>query len=118
MTSDFERLVGPDRRRIPRPKGLAGVVTGLAVVLFTAMLILWPFDRPELDVTTFGLADEVTLAEVAVATTGPCSFADDVRCRVYQFAIDDPPGETTILSFRMSPDSRRWWKVIGHTWRW
>ena len=67
------------------------------------MLILWPFDRPELDVTTFGLADEVTLAEVAVATTGPCSFADDVRCRVYQFAIDDPPGETTILEFPDEP---------------
>ena len=103
MTSDFERLVGPDRRRLPRPRGLAAVVAGLAVVLFVGLVVLWPFDRPDLDVTTFGLADEVTRAEVSVATAGPCSFADDLRCLVYQFTLDDPAGETTVLEFPDEP---------------
>lgn len=98
--SDFETLIGPDRRRIKLPRGLAAWVTAIAVLVGLGMAVLWPTEQPELDLTTFGFAEDVVRAEVARAVTGPCSYAADLDCRIYQFSLlEEPIGEATILEF-------------------
>lgn len=98
--SDFETLIGPDRRRIRRPRGLAALISVIALSIVVGLVALWPTDTPDLDLTPFGFADDVVRAEVTVATTGVCSYAEDLSCRLFQFTLlDDPVGHTVVLEF-------------------
>jgi uncharacterized membrane protein len=98
--SDFETLIGPDRRRIKRPRGLAAWVTVIAALVFIGLVAFWPVGRPDLDLSEIGFAEDVVRAEVEVATVGSCSYAPELDCRLFQFGLlEDPVGEIVILEF-------------------
>ncbi|MGD2102799.1 MAG: YibE/F family protein, partial [Acidimicrobiia bacterium] len=102
--SDFETLIGPDRRRLPRPGRLAGVIIAITVLIGVGLVALWPSQRPDLDLSQMGFADDVVRAETVVATTGPCSYASDLTCRMFRFdLLDEPVGEIVILEFPDEP---------------
>jgi uncharacterized membrane protein len=102
--SDFEKLIGPDRRSIGRPSGLATVVIVIAVLTVVGLVALWPTETPDLDLTPIGLADQVVHAETVVATKGPCSYDDGYTCRTYRFdLLDEPVGEIVIQEFPDEP---------------
>ncbi len=84
---DLEKLLGPDRRSIPRPSGLGAVVSVIAILVGVGLLTLWPYDRPDLDLSTFGFAGEVVDAEVVSVEAGSCSFADDLDCVLVTFSV-------------------------------
>jgi hypothetical protein len=64
--SDFETLIGPDRRRLKRPRGLAALVTVIAGLVLIGLVVLWPVDRPDIDLGEIGFA-------VGVARSTSCS---------------------------------------------
>ncbi|HEX6222519.1 MAG TPA: hypothetical protein VF115_15615, partial [Acidimicrobiia bacterium] len=98
--SDFETLIGPDRRRLPRPRGLAALVTAVAVAIVVGLILLWPIDTPEIDRSEIGFADEIVRAETVTAVVGPCSFDVEADCRHFQFTLlDEPVGDIAILEF-------------------
>lgn len=98
--SDFERLVGPDRRRPPKPSGLAWIVISIAVFIGVGFVVLWPTSAPDIDVDPFGFAEGVVRAETEIATVGPCPFSPEFECLLYQLrVIDDPAGEIVFLDF-------------------
>jgi uncharacterized membrane protein len=102
--SDFEKLIGPDRRRFKRPRGLAAWISGIAVLILVGLIALWPTDPPGLDLSEIGFSDEVVRAEVTTAAVGPCSYAAELDCRVFQFSLlDEPVGNTVILEFPDEP---------------
>jgi uncharacterized membrane protein len=102
--SDFETLIGPDRRRLKRPRGLAALVTVIAGLVLIGLVVLWPVDRPDIDLGEIGFAEGVARAEVEVATVGSCSYAPELDCRLYQFGLlEEPVGEIVILEFPDEP---------------
>jgi uncharacterized membrane protein len=102
--SDFETLIGPDRRRVRMPRGLAAWVSAVAALVAIGMVVLWPTDPPELDLSVFGFAEGVVSAEVVTAVAGPCSYAPELDCRLFQFSIlEEPVGESVILEFPDEP---------------
>ena len=102
--SDFETLIGPDRRRIKRPRGLAAWITGIALLILVGLVALWPTDPPDLDLAQFGFAEDVVLAEVEIATVGGCPYDEALDCRLYQFSLlEEPIGEIVILDFPDEP---------------
>lgn len=72
---------------MPRPSGLGAVVIGLGVAIVIAMIALWPYERPELELGAFGFAGDVVDAEVVSADEGPCSYAVELDCLLVSFAI-------------------------------
>ncbi|MGB8361779.1 MAG: YibE/F family protein, partial [Acidimicrobiia bacterium] len=101
---DFEKLIGPDRRSIDRPSGLAVTVIVITALTVVGLFALWPTERPDLDLSTFGFADQVVRAETIVATKGPCSYDATYTCRMYRFdLLDDPVGEISIEEFPDQP---------------
>lgn len=79
-------------------------MTGIAVLIVVGLVVLWPTQRPNLDLSEVGFADEVVRAETVLATLGPCSYDATLDCRHYQFAlIDEPVGDTAILEFPDEP---------------
>lgn len=102
--SDFETLIGPDRRPIRRPRGLAAWITTIAILVLAGLVVLWPTDQPNLDLEQFGFAEDVVRAEVVIATVGPCPYDETLECRLFQFAlVEDPVGEIVILEFPDEP---------------
>lgn len=102
--SDFETLIGPDRRPIRRPRGLAAWITTVAILVLAGLVVLWPTDQPNLDLEQFGFAEDVVRAEVVIATVGPCPYDETLECRLFQFAlVEDPVGEIVILEFPDEP---------------
>jgi len=102
--SDFETLIGPDRRRLKRPRGLAAWVTAIAGLVLIGLVVLWPVEIPDLVLTEIGFAEDVARAEVEVATVGSCSYAPELDCRLYQFGLlEEPVGEVVILEFPDEP---------------
>jgi uncharacterized membrane protein len=102
--SDFERLIGPDRRRMKRPRGLAAWITAIAALVVIGLIALWPTDRPDLDLSLFGFADDVVRSEVANASLEPCSYAPELDCRAYEFSLlEDPIGQRVMLEFPNEP---------------
>lgn len=98
--SDFERLIGPDRRRGPRPGGLAAVVIVITILTVAGLIALWPTEPVDLDLSQFGFAGDVVKAETIVATKGPCSYDATFTCLMYRFdLLDEPVGEIVILEF-------------------
>ena len=98
--SDFERLIGPDRRRIKRPRGLGALMTVIAAAVVVGLVALWPTDRADLDLSMFGFADDVVRSEVVSATIEPCSYAQELNCRAYEFSLlEQTVGERVMLEF-------------------
>ena len=104
QNSDFETLIGPDRRRFKRPRGLAAWISAIAAVVVVGLVALWPTGSPDLDLADFGFSDQVVRAEMVLATTEPCSYAPDVDCRLFRFALlEAPVGERVVLEFPDEP---------------
>ncbi len=102
--SDFERLIGPDRRRVRRPRGLAAWISGIAFLVFVGLVALWPTDPADLDLSEIGFSEQVVRAEVATSAVLPCSYAAELDCRLYQFSLlDEPVGDSAILEFPDEP---------------
>lgn len=87
--SDFERLIGPDRRRLPRPTGLSAWVSVIGLVLTIGLVALWPRGEHGIDLTAFGFADATVGAEVVASDDGPCSYATDLDCTLVTFLVSD-----------------------------
>ncbi|MGH3650812.1 MAG: YibE/F family protein, partial [Acidimicrobiia bacterium] len=101
---DFETLLGPDRRRLPRPRGLGALIAAIAVLVIAGLVILWPTDLPELDLSDVGFADTVVRAETSSASSSPCSFAPEIECLDYEFTLlEAPVGEVVRLEFPDEP---------------
>jgi uncharacterized membrane protein len=83
--SDLERLLGPDRRQLPRPRGMALIVVLIAVAVMIGLVVLWPGETPEFDRFAFGFADEVIPATVESVETAPCSYAAEFDCQTVVF---------------------------------
>lgn len=84
---DLDKLLGPDRRSIPIPRGLSAVVVVVAVVVLSTMVYLWPRGGTPIDLEVIGFADESPAAEVIAAEMGPCSYAPDLDCRTVEFRV-------------------------------
>lgn len=89
-SNDFEKLLGPDRRRIPVPRGLGAVVSTIGLLVVVGLVVLWPRQQLDIDLTTFGFAEDVVSAEVSSSEMVPCSYAAEFDCRFTQFEITDP----------------------------
>ncbi|MEX1125319.1 MAG: YibE/F family protein [Acidimicrobiia bacterium] len=87
--SDFDRLIGPDRRRVPTPRGLAGVVTVIAIGVVIGLVVLYPRDSPEIDLTDFGFVDDSVSAAVTSVKTAVCPDFPDVDCHIVDFSAAD-----------------------------
>jgi uncharacterized membrane protein len=102
--SDFETLIGPDRRRIKRPRGLGAWMSVIAGLVLLGLIALWPTDRPDLDLSLFGFADDVVRSEVVGASVEPCSYAQELDCRAYEFSLlDEALGQRVSLEFPDEP---------------
>lgn len=55
-------------------------MTGSAVLIVIGLAVLWPREQQVIDLLPFGFADEVVVAEVVEASTGPCSYAPELMC--------------------------------------
>ena len=86
--SDFERLLGPDRRSMPRPGGIALVVFLIAVTVLVGLILLRPGEQPAIDRLLFGFADRVIPATVESVEEAGCSYAADLDCRTVVFVFD------------------------------
>lgn len=102
---DLEKLLGPDRRSIPRPSGLAAVVTGIAALVVVGLIVLWPTERPDIDLTSFGFADDVVAATVWSSQATECSYDATLDCVLTIFEIDDAgsPDDELLVEFEL-PD--------------
>jgi uncharacterized membrane protein len=87
--SDFDRLIGPDRRRLPAPRGLARVVALIAIGVVIGLVALYPRDSPEIDLTDFGFADDVVPATVTSVETAQCPDFPDLDCLLVEFSDDE-----------------------------
>jgi len=70
---------------------LAGVVALIAVGVVIGLVILFPKDDPDIDLTDFGFADDVVSATVTSVETAECPDFPDVDCLVVEFS--DQGGE-------------------------
>ncbi len=102
--SDFDRFVGSDRRPIPRPRGLAAVVSVIALAVAIGLVALLPRDAVEVDRSEFGFADEVIPATVVSAEAGVCSYAADLLCTNVTFQFTTADGETSTYTQEFSDD--------------
>ncbi|HEY6627371.1 MAG TPA: YibE/F family protein [Acidimicrobiia bacterium] len=84
--SDFERLTGPDRRRVPRPHGLAGLVALIAVGVVVGLVALYPPSTPDIDLSDFGFADDVVPATVTAVEIAECPDFPGVDCSIVEFS--------------------------------
>jgi uncharacterized membrane protein len=87
--SDFERLIGPDRRRVRAPRGLAGVVALIAAGVVIGLVVLYPNDSPEIDLTDFGFVDDVAPVTVTSVETAECLDFPGLDCLVVEFSSVD-----------------------------
>ncbi len=89
--SDFERLIGPDQRRMAGPRGLAAVVAVIAVGVVIGLVVLYPRANPEIDLTNFGFATDVVPVTVTSVQIGECADLPDLDCTIVDFS--DSEGE-------------------------
>lgn len=102
--SDFETLIGPDRRRLKRPRGLAAVVAVIGLLVVIGLIALWPTETADPDLSEIGFAQDIVRAEVDAASTGECSYAPELTCRQLQFTVvEGEVGDTVGLEFPDEP---------------
>lgn len=87
---DLDKLLGPDRRTLPTPRGLGAVVSVIALSIVVGLIALWPGDDLDIDLTTFGFADDTVTGSVTVVEPAPCSYDTSVDCTLIQFEITAP----------------------------
>ncbi|HEY4606187.1 MAG TPA: YibE/F family protein, partial [Acidimicrobiia bacterium] len=91
--SDFERFVGSDRRQFPKPRGLPAIVAVIGISVAIGLVVLLPRSRPELDLSTFGFAEDVVHATVTSSEETPCSYDASFVCRLVVFTLSDPDSQ-------------------------
>src|SRR5690606_23892158 len=96
--TDFDRLVGPDRRTIPRPTGLGLVILGLAILVIVGMVVLWPRGEPDIDYGILGFADDTAPARVTAAVIGECPQIPDYECSLVELEITGGPHAGEIVT--------------------
>lgn len=76
-------------------------MAALFVLVGVGLVALWPYETPELDLSTFGFVGEIVDAEVVSVEPGPCSFADDLDCVVVTFTVveGEAAGEIYVQEF-------------------
>lgn len=85
---DFQRLVGPDRRRLPRPSLLSASVLVVAVAVAAGMIALWPRGDIDVDLGVIGFADDTVRATVTSAELAACSYAPQEQCTQVTFVVE------------------------------
>lgn len=91
-SDDLKTLIGPDRRRIKLPGWEASLVIGLVVFVIVGMIVLIPKERPDIDLTALGFADEAIPATVTAIDDDPCSYAANLECHQVEFDLSDGSG--------------------------
>lgn len=84
---DFERLVGPDRRRLPRPDALSATILVIALAVAVGLAVLWPRGELLADLDPIGFADDTVAAEVTALDVAPCSYAPQENCTYAVFEV-------------------------------
>jgi len=99
--SDFDRFVGDDRRRVPRPNGLAAIVVLIALAIVIGLVVLLPRDTAPVELSAFDFLDDVLPATVASVENGECSFSPDEVCNavVFSFTNAEDEEETYVQEF-------------------
>jgi uncharacterized membrane protein len=102
---DFEKLLGPDRRSIPRPKGLSAVVLAIGVAVVAGLIALWPRGDVPVDLDVIGFADESPSAQVVSVEEAPCPYATDLTCSTVDLVVTSGTheGEEVMLEFPDEP---------------
>jgi uncharacterized membrane protein len=67
------------------------VVAVIAIGVVIGLIMLYPRDSPQIDLTDFGFADDVVPATVSAVETGECADLPDLDCTVVDFS--DSEGE-------------------------
>lgn len=83
--SDLDILMGPDRRKFPRPSWQAGIVIVIAFLVAIGLIILVPKVPLALDLSALGFADDNLSATVTQSESGPCSYDDALPCLTVEF---------------------------------
>ena len=91
--SDLDKLLGPDKRILRKRDPVSAVVVVIGLLVAVGLILLWPRDQPDIDLTTFGFAEDVVTATVASSESTPCSYAADLDCFVVSFEITDPDSD-------------------------
>lgn len=102
---DFEKLVGPDRRSLPRPRGLSLVIMIIAGTVVAGMIALWPRGESLPELGVIGFADDSARAEVTAVAPGPCSYAAEFDCFSVSFLVSggDHAGTEVAIEFPDEP---------------
>lgn len=99
-SSDFEKLLGPDRRSLPRPGWQASIVLVITAFVAIGVLVLIPKQAPEFDLSTLGFADNVVLATVGSVSAKPCDYDPTLQCTVVEFDLaEEQEGVTHTQDF-------------------
>ncbi len=103
--TDFEKLVGPDRRRIPRPRGISLMITVIALFVLVGMIVLWPRGEAPVDLGVIGFADDTVTATVESAERLGCPWDLEMDCFEYSFRITggDHRGTVVVQEFPDEP---------------
>jgi len=79
-------------------------MTAIAGLVLIGLVALWPADRPDLDLSLFGFAEDAVRSEVVSVTIDSCSYAQELDCRAYEFSLlEEPVGERLALEFPDEP---------------
>jgi uncharacterized membrane protein len=102
---DFEKLIGPDRRPLPRPKGLSAIILVIGLAVVAGMVALWPRDQTPIDLEVIGFADDSPSAEVVAVEEVPCSYAPEQTCSLVDFVVTSGQyqGDSVSLEFPNEP---------------
>ena len=85
---DFETLVGPDRRNIPRPRGLSWAIIVIAGLVVAGMIALWPRGDALVDLGVIGFADDTVPARVSAVEPVGCDYAPNLDCFLVEFEVN------------------------------
>lgn len=96
MTTDLDRLTGPDGRY--KVNWLVTTVLVLAVFTVVGVIALWPKAMPEVNRQALGLTSGVVRAIVSRAVDRGCSFATDLDCHLATFEIREGAEQGSIFT--------------------
>lgn len=102
--SDLDKLVGPDRRQLPKPSGLSAIILVIAVLVVAGMVVLWPRGEPNIDFDLIGFADGTAPAIVESVEHGPCPLFPDFDCRMVMLTITGGEHVDTQVDFEFTTD--------------
>ncbi len=94
---DFETLVGPDRRNLPRPRGLSLAIIVIASLVVAGLVALWPRGDSLVDLGVIGFADDSVYAEVVVVEPAGCSYSPELDCFVVEFQVSSGEHAGTLV---------------------